>query len=69
MYCVVHNVDVPAAGQSKRSRVASLNVEILDYYVLEISPNGNCGIFQLNVALHNDSHSHLLPSDIYRSYY
>lgn len=43
--CVVHNVDVPVAGQSKRSRAVSLNVEILDYYVLEISPNGNFGIF------------------------
>lgn len=42
----------------------SLNVETLDYYVLERSPNGNRGVFQLNVVLHDDSHSRLLPSDI-----
>lgn len=67
--CGCASVEVPAAGQSKRSRVVSLNVEIPDYYALEISPNGNRGVFQLNVVLHDDFHSRLPPSDIYRSCY
>lgn len=69
VYYVVHNVGVPVGRKSKRSRVVSLNVEILDYYVLEKSLHSDCVIFQLNIVLHNCSHSLLLPSDIYRSYY
>jgi len=69
VYCVVRNADVPVAGQSERSRVVCLNVEILDYYVFHISRNGSCDIFQLNLVLYNDSHSHILPSDRYRGYY